>query len=218
MKFTEQTPEEVLINPSAKNFLEVLDATQTWKENQIDVGNRFYRGPLSNNLTFMKKRLEGDYGFPDIPTDFPKDVMDALLLNAKDINALRGSKAGLKLWLWCLTFGDITVDDSLFAPVPEFIQLSDPYSGFVSKIDPEYPATASDPDLYLFADMSMYGNNILTVDISTMYYNHASIPDYINTHIKKYLTFVTSGAVITINFTNGVYTTNAEPYQYFVIP
>jgi hypothetical protein len=218
MKFRDQIPEDLFENPYLEKFITLLDELNNYKQSIINKSLRFYRSPLNTNTYFLKRRLEDDYGFPTIPIDFPKDVMDALLLNAEDINAMRGSIQGLRTWLWCLTFGNIVIDDSLFYPVTEFISLSDQQKGFVSKTDPLYPNTPQDPDLFLFDDLNQFGTSILNITIDTMYHNHPSIPTYINTHIKKYLTFVTSNAVINVTLNPGVYVTNTDPYQYFVKP
>lgn len=217
MNFRERIPSEILRNPPVDKFVTVLDETNTYKQQEMQKAFRFYRSPLNTNLKFLIKRLE-DEGFPPIPADFPKDVLDALLLNYEDINALRGSRQGLELWLWCLTFGAITIDDSAFMPVNQFIMLSSPTNGFLSRFSPNVVTTPGAPDLFLFDDISQFGTSILIVDIVTKYDTNTSIINYINTHIKKYLTFVTSSATITVNFTNGPYVTNTFPHQYFVLP
>jgi len=218
MNFTSQTPDEILENPPAKKLLTVLDGVEEYKTIEIAKALRFYRSPINFNLTSLRKQLNDDYGFPTIPADFPKDVIDALKLNAEDINALRGSKIGLTLWLWCLTFGTITVDDSLFFPIPQYLILDSLTNGYLDQFAPNVttnPPTI--PNLFLFDDVSQNGQTTIVIDIATVYYNHPSIPTYITQHIKKYLTFVTSNAVITVNFTNGTYTTNTFPYPKFVI-
>lgn len=219
MNFTDQTPNDVLQNPFAEKLLKVLDGTHDYKQQQIAYANRFYRSAIFTQPKFLRARLEEHYGFPALPDDFPLDVLQALTLNAEEINALRGSKQGLLLWLWCLTFGNITVVDTYFQPIPEFIQLSDPINGFVSKFFPLYLSTSLSPDLFLFDDMSQFGQSILQVDIDTKYdTTPASILTYINTHIKKYLTFVTGNASITVTLHPGVYTQYGEVYPYFMKP
>lgn len=218
MNFSTETPDEILENPYAAKLITVLDKLEDYKQSELDKALRFYRSPTNFNLSYLQKRLNKDYGFPTIPADFPKDVLDALLLCAEEINALRGSKQGLQLWLWCLTFGAITIDDSQFYPLPQFLTLDDPQLGFLDQFSPNVATNPpAIPDLFLFDDYSQYGQTTLIIDIDTKYFNHPSIPLYINTHIKKYLTFVTTNAVITITFNNGVYNTNPFPYQKFVI-
>lgn len=216
MKFKSQIPDDIFINPFAEKFVTVMDEADTFKQAAIHKAHRFYRSPTNTNLPFLIKRVE-DAGFPSIPSDFPKDVLDALLLNANDINALRGSKIGLRLWLWCLTFGVISVDDSAFYPIDEFIQPEEiATNGYIDEFIPNI--LAGGLELFLFDDLTQFGVSTLIVNIDTKYWNHVNIVAYINENIKKYLTFTTGISSITINFSVGVYTPHSHPYQYFVNP
>lgn len=218
MNYSSQTPDEIKVNPNAEKFLKVLDGVEEYKQIEVDKALRFYRSPVNFNNLFLRKRLNFDYGFPTIPADFPKDVLDALLLNANDINALRGSKIGLHLWLWCLTFGNITINDTGFYPLPQYLLLDTLDLSYLDQFTPNVATNPpSIPDLFLFDDVSQMGQTILTIDIVTKYDTHPSIPAYITTHIKKYIGFVTSNALITINFTNGPYVTHSLPYQKFTV-
>lgn len=219
MTYTDQTPEEIPNeNPFAKKLLSVLDGVESYKQEEIDLAMRFYRSPVNFNLPFIQKELNSTYAFPSIPVDFPKDVVDALKLGAEDINALRGSKIGLEFWLWCLTFGAITVDDSAFYPLPQYLLLDTVDLSYLDQFTPNVATSPPTiPDLFLFDDISQMGQSVLTIDIATKYYNHPSIPAYITAHIKKYIGFVTSNAIITINFNPGVYNTHSFPYQKFVV-
>ena len=219
MNYTSQIPEEIPNeNPYARKLMAVLDGVEDYKQSEIDTALRFYRGPINFNLLFLRKELNLTYGFPTIPADFPKDVLDALKLSAEDINATRGSKIGLELWLWCLTFGAITIDDVGFYPLPQYLQLDTFDLSYLDQFTPNVATSPpAIPDLFLFDDVSQMGQSVLTIDIATKYDTHPSIPAYITTHIKKYIGFVTSNAVITINFTNGPYTTHPFPYQKFVV-
>jgi hypothetical protein len=136
-----------------------------------------------------------------------------MLLNAQTVMALKGSKLGLKFFLWVLTVGDITVDDSSFYPATDFIRLSDTYYGYVSNIDP-----LASPDLFLFSGSDNFTIQELTIDIATKYDSLTSMQTYIQDHIKKFISFASDSAVITINFTNGPYVVLPEAEQYFVIP
>lgn len=217
MKFRDQIPEDLLINPYADKFVTVLDGANDFKQEEIEKALRFYRPPLSMNTSFAIKKLQ-DLGFPPIPSDFPKDVLDALILNAKDINALRGSKIGLELWLWCLTFGSFVIDDSLFYPFPTAIFPSDPDSGYVSWFSPLITPTVQNPGLFLFSDMADFGVGQIDIQITTKYDAFASITQYIDDHIREYLTFTDQSTIINITYINGPYVTHAFPHQYFVKP
>jgi hypothetical protein len=218
MNYTGQTPDEIPNeNPSAKKLLTVLDGVEDYKQSEIDLALRFYRPPVNFNLAWMRKQLVQTYGFPTIPADFPKDVLDALMLCARDINALRGSKIGLELWLWCLTFGANVIDDTNFYPLPQYLQLDTVDLSYLDQFTPNVATNPpAIPDLFLFDDVSQMGQTVLSIDINSKYYNHPSIPLYITTHIKKYLGFVTSNASITINFGIGIYNPHTFPYQKFV--
>lgn len=218
MNYTSQTPDEIKVNPNAEKFLKVLDGMEEYKQIEVDKAHRFYRSPVNFNHLFLRKRLNFDYGFPTIPADFPKDVLDALLLNANDINALRGSKIGLHLWLWCLTFGNITINDTGFYPLPQYLLLDTLDLSYLDQFDPNVATNPpAIPDLFMFEDVSQFGQTTMTITIQTKYELHPSIPTYITTHLKKYLTFVTSNASIAIAFGPGVYNTNTFPYQKFTV-
>lgn len=217
MKFRSQAPDEIFVNPFADKYVTTLDELDEFKQLEIFSANKMYRPPVCFNYKWLRNHLEKNYGFPTIPTDFPKDVLDALYLNAEKIYKLRGSRVGFKLWLWCLTFGNIAVNETGFYPIPEYIILDDIVNGYLDKFDPEIPSGPGDPDMQLFDDLNQSGVSAIAVTIATKYSAHVNIKKYITDHVKEYLTFMTTGAVITLTFNPGVYNTYTEPYQYFVV-
>ncbi len=212
MKFRNRIPENILLeNPNADKFVTVLDKLNEFKELEVLKHSRFYRSVLLTDYKFLKKRIE-NYGYPPIPGDFPISVLYNMILNADAVMSLKGTKLGLEYWLWVMTEGEVTVDDSAFYPQGEHIILSDLVDGYVSHFDP-----LETPDLFLFSDISDFGTQVLTIDIETPHSAITSLENYINDNIKDFISFVSDSATITINFTSGPYVPYAKPYQYFVI-
>lgn len=213
MNFRDSTPEQVFINPNADSFISVLDGLKTYEDLALKKACRFFHPAISTNLDFLRKKV-ADYGYPPVPEDFPKDVLDALILNAKYNMDLRGSLEGLELWLWCLTFGEITIDASGFYPQPDYILLSDIYYGYASHVSPIDAVTYN---LYLFTGTDNFGDQEIVIDIVTKYSSNDSIKDYIEANIREFLMFTADDTTITINYTNGPYVTLDTPYQYLTI-
>lgn len=211
MKFRDHIPPSVLENYEVDRLIQVLDELQTYKEISL---YKVERGQtvVGDNLSYLRKRLE-DYGHPPIPEDFPKEVVDALLLNSANIMRLKGSRLGLRLWLWCLTFSEPVIDDSSFYPIPSYIILGDHQSnGFVSHLSVDFGY-----DLYLFSGNAIdFGNSVLLVELPTKYHYMKSLRQYINDNIRKFLSFVSEDADIQVSFSPGSYTSFDEAYPYFV--
>lgn len=212
MQFRNSIPEEIFTNPFADKIVSVLDLLKTFKEEELFEAAKFYHPILSADLRALRVLIE-DLGYPPVPDDFPKEILDNMILNAQHVNALKGSKLGLKYWLWVLTVGDVTIDDSAFYPVSNYIRPSDDYYGYVSNVSP-----LGTPDLYLFDGAANFGSQTLDVSIDTPYHTLTSLEAYINEHIEKYISFVSEGSTINIVLNAGSYTTFDAPYQYFVIP
>lgn len=213
MNFSDQAPDGLNISVNWQKLIKVFDELTLYKNKEFHKLQRFYRPPLLTNLNYLRK-LVFELGYPKVPTDFPKEILDAMRLNAENVMALKGSRMGLPYWLWVMTFGNISVDDSNFYPHSDYIILSDEERGYVSHT-PENDADF-DPPLYLFSDAANFGNQELIINIETKYYNLASLEEYLNTHIKEFIHFVDANAVITITLSPGVYTPYDKPYQYFV--
>jgi hypothetical protein len=222
MSFRKFIPEQVFRNSNADNFVKVLDGIEEEKTAIIEKSFRSLKTPLDTNLEWLRKRCE-EYGYPKVPFDFTKEQLDAMLLNVENVMALKGSKMGLYYWLWTLTFGKITIDDSQFYPKGRYIIPNDFGFGYVSHVYlPTTPIPIPAPQitytLYLFSDVLDFGKQKLTVTIETKYWNKQSMRDYITDNFRKFVSFIDQNAEIVITFLPGVYNTYSEPYQPFVIP
>lgn len=212
MSYRKEIPEVLFEdNTPLDNFVKVLDGVEEYKVGEIEKSARFLKTPLLSDLLWLRKKAE-DYGYKNLPNNLVKEQLDALILNANDIMACKGSYEGLYLWLWSLTFGNITINSISFFPLPNYIQLSDLTYGFVSEINPVNNTT-----LYLFSGVGNFGSSVLDVVINTKYYLQPNLKEYIENHIKDHVGFLDINAVVTITLNNGVYNTSTHPYQYFVI-
>lgn len=211
MKYSNQIPANLLDNPNAGKLVRVLDELELHKTILLEKALRFYRPILSTDLLWLRRKLE-DYGYPKVPSDFTKEQLDAMLLNVQHVMALRGSKEGLIYFLWVLTFGEITVDDSGLYPQSNYIIPGDTYYGYVSHIQPFNPS-----NLYIFSGVESFGTQTLTVTIKTKYHYMSTLRQYIKDHIREFLNFTDDNVQISITFLPGPYQTYSQPYQLFTI-
>lgn len=213
MQYRNQIPETLLSdNTQLDNFVSVLDGVEVYKTGIVEKAIRFNKAPLLMDLSWLRKKAE-DLGWPPVPADFTKEQLDAMILNAEHVMALKGSKMGGVYWLWAITLGNVTVDDTDFYPQGEFIIPSDDYYGYLSHIQ-----SLQAYDLYLFDDYVDFGTQILLIDIATKYHYQASLREYILTNIKEFISFVPEGWEPTLNITPGPYYAYSEPFEYFLIP
>jgi len=214
MRFKKQIPPFVDTNEHATKFISVLDGMQEYKEALVEDYTRFYNTPLLTNLLFLRKKAEA-YAHPRIPEDFKKEQLDALILNSNDIMALKGSYQGLRLWLWCLTFGNITDNYGDFYPIINYIIPSDEEYGYLSNV---VPPETEPRTLYLFSGADNFGTQSLSISITTKYHWMVSLKKYIEDNIREFIGFTDANTTITIELLPGAYVTNSFPNQYFVIP
>ena len=216
MQFKDHVPPGILNQyPNVENLVKVLDETNSYKQSLLAATETLGK-PVSGNLDYLRQRIEG-YGHPTIPDDFPKEILDSLLLNSAEIMRLKGSKLGLRLWLWCLTFSDFSlgIDDSAFYPKPQYIIPGDvDVAGYVSHVTPLEPY-----NLYLFSgDYQDFGSSTLIIQLPTKYHYMKTLRDYINTHIRKFISFVPENSTTAVVLRPGSYTPFANVNNnYFVI-
>ena len=214
MLFSERIPEVYKRSLNAVKLVKVLDSLEQHKKLLVEKHTRFYNSPLLADKKFLRKKLE-DYKHPAIPEDFHKEQLDALLLNSNDIMALKGSYQGLHLWLWCLTFGNVTNNYADFYPTRDFIVPNevDTY-GYVSNIAP--------PDdfmtLYLFSGVDNFGQQSLSISIDTKYHYMTTLKKYILDNIREFIGFTDANTIITVELYPGIYNSDPFPNPYFVIP
>lgn len=213
MLFSTQIPEKLLESPSAANFVKVLDELQAFKDFTINKANRFYNPVLLTDLKFLRY-LVNDYGYPTVPADFPKEILDNMVLNVENVFKLKGSKMGLDYLLRVLTCGLPIIDDSQFYPKSAYI-IPDDYAEAGYIFSPQdYPFKT----LYLFNGGDYFALRQLVIGISTPYYYLESLKKYIQDNILKFIGFVDANTTVTITFTQGPYVPNPYANQYFVNP
>lgn len=212
MKYREQIPQDLFENPYVDQMVTVMDGTELQKSLIVEKSTRFYRSVVNCDMISLRKRVE-DLNFPPVPHDFPKDILDALILNAAEINRLKGSPKGLELWLWCLTFGSLSIGLSGMYPISNYIKLNDVTEGFLGNTNPPQSKT-----LYLFSGYQNFGSQTVTIAIQTKYHYLIALRTYILQNIRKYLSFTDNNITLNITYTPGTYVTNSNPNQYFVIP
>lgn len=213
MKIRNQIPEDLVPeNENLDRLITVLDGMNAHKEYLVDRHVLYYKSLLIGETSWLKKRLE-DYGFPTIPEDLPKQCMDAMLINARNIMSMKGSDRGLKYFLWCLTFGDVGIDWSNFYPIVDNLTLSEfTGKGFLLDSDPEYTDNVN----YLLSEVEDLSFQILRVGIRSIYWNNPVVIKYINDNIRKFLNFTEDTFVFELSLSPGEYKRYEEPYWYFV--
>lgn len=209
MRYSTQIPEKARSTPNAEAFVKVLDETQLYKNSVIHKASRFYNPVLLTQLPFLRK-FQDEFGWPTVPADFPKKILDNMYLNEENVFRLKGSKLGLEYWLRVLTCGDCFIDDSTFFPVLSYIILDDINNGYLSS-DIMWPNSM----LYLFDGDTSFNPRYLNISIRTPYYNLESLKTYILTHIYKFIGFVDPNTHINIEFIYGPHRKNPHAFYYF---
>lgn len=208
MLYSKQIPEAFQLSPDSQDFIKVLDGLQQYKDGIIFKSTRIYNPVLLTNRGFMRKFLK-EFGWPDIPEDFPKKILDNMYLNAEHVFRLQGSKIGLEYLLRVLTCGSITIDDQDFFPKSSYIILDDLDYGYLFT-ETDYPKNI----LYLYDGEDSFLPRFLTIGIKTPYWYLQSLKDYINTNIYRFIGFTDANTTLTITFEEGDFVKNilANPY------
>lgn len=199
-------------NVNLNGFVNVLDALHKYKGVAINNHSFYYKSLLSFEKSWLKKRLE-DYGYPEIPIDLPKESMEALLINSRNVMYLKGSDLGLKFFLWSLTFGDVDIDWEEFYPQGDILFLSE-YAGRGHLLADEPDTT--DFVNYLTSNEEDVGNQVLTISIATPYWNNSIVENYIRDNIRNFINFTDDSFVLNLELTQGPHVVIPEPYWYFV--
>lgn len=208
MLFSDFVPEGLKVHTPVENFLKVLDGLQFYKEQEIYKSTRIYNAVLNTNLAHLRKVLSR-YGYPEIPEDFPKEILDNMYLNAENVFRLQGSKMGLDYLLRVLTCGEPTINDADFYPKASYIIPGDLDAGYLFAPQ-DYPLNT----LYLYSGVDNYLPRFLYISIATPYHNLQSLKKYIETNIYRFITFTDENTTVSITLTEGAYVRNpyAEPY------
>lgn len=179
MLFSHSIPEHVFENPHTKAFISVLDALQEYKQEVISQAIRTLNVPLCTDEKWLRKYLK-DSGFSDIPSGFPIEPMQQMLLNADTIMSLRGSYIGLELLVSVCALGEVSVDASgLLSKVLVVFPSSTEY-GFITD--------SNDTDhLYLADNTGIAVDSQLSITVSSFYFDgdHEKEMDAIRSYLDK---------------------------------
>ena len=212
MLYSDKIPEALKETNNTEKFVKVLDELQKFKEVQLFRSSRLWNPVLLTNLVWYKKILE-EYGWPTIPYDFPKEILDNMWLNSENVFALAGSNLGLDYLLRVLTCGLPIINSSQFIPKPSYVIPNDLDAGYFFSTQ-DYPNKI----IYLYNGVDIFLNAGLAIQIQTPYYQLQSLKDYITKNIYKFIGFVDINTVVNITFVNGPYVPNPYANQYFVNP
>lgn len=159
-----------------------------------------------NNMDskYCRKILE-EMGYPPIPSDFPKRILDSLFLNAGAIFRMKGSIRGLDYFIRAITRG-----------LPEIT--------YINPVQVNYYMIPSDLLLGYFTDSENYSyffngfnssDTSLTIHVKTPYANLISLKTYLEKHIKKFILFIPDESQINITFEQDIHYRIPYNYQYF---
>lgn len=206
MRFKDRIPEAALQGGSSERFVDLLDALNDYKFSEISKSVKLHNPVLFLDRKWMAMQL-GDYGVY-VPETLPVQVLQQYLLNVDTITGLRGSKAGIALWLSVISLGEAIVDDSNFYGFPTFLLLD-------SNVQGSLPSDSEDVGYFLVSDSShLTPPTSLTLEVRSRYFNGSYpeeskvIRDYIQSNIKSQIGF-SEGTVINLTFA-----TRAEFYYH----
>lgn len=209
LSFKTSIPDEVLAYPATSKYITILDLLYTHKKSLIDKAHRVYNPVLLTDLNYLRKNVN-EQGYPQVPFEFPKVILDNMYLCAEDVMALMGSKIGLDYLLRVLTCGVPTIDDTNFYPKEDYIILSDLVNGFL-------PAESDfmDDVFYLFDGVLNFAGGVMTISIATPFWDFQPLKDYINNNIRRFVGFSDAFNIITIDFVPGPFVQNPYMFNYF---
>lgn len=176
--FANSIPEVVLQNPATAQFVEVLDKTNEYKRDIMATALRANSFGVLTDRKVIHRHL-ADFGI-SLPFDYPMEILMQVLLNADTFCGTRGSKIGLEFFLSVLTLGEVTIDDSNFYKMPDYLILDSLTNGYVAEHDDR-------PYFNLISDeSSLTATQDLGIVIESKYFN-GSYPDE-SAIIEEYLT------------------------------
>lgn len=196
-----------------EDFMTVLDGVYDFKRDVVRRASRIYCPPLSMNTAYLRKAAQ-NLGWPTVPDDFSKLVLDAMILNAEGVFSQAGTYQGLDYWLRVLTQGEPVYEGALL-PKERYIVLHDSLRGYFSGAS-NWDGTGF---LSLFSGAAtdvVAGSLALT--IATPYWQLASLKTYIEQTLRQILGFTGDHTVLTVTLTEGPYVVNPYANSYFVNP
>lgn len=211
MLYSRQIPELLSEqNPYLAGLVKVLDGLEAYKQAQLLKSSRFYNPVLLTNRDFLRKLAE-ELGWPSVPFDFPKEILDNMILNAERIWALKGSNLGFEILLRALTCGEPTVTSSAFFPETDFIILDELNQGYL----PDSEMISAGEQLYLFEDFTQFQSGTLSVSVATPYEGLESLKTYIQTNLPRFVGFIDEDTTITITYSLGPHVPNPHAFSFF---
>lgn len=179
-----------LQNSNAEKFAEVLDKLNEYKQVEIANSLRIYNPILVFDSKWLIKRLT-DYGF-HIPTGYPWQPLQQILLNIYNILGLKGTANGLKLMLSVLTLGEVTLDTSKFNRAWHYISPDDENYGFITGDNSELS------QLYLVNGTDDFTpNTSLGITIKTTYSDNTLVKNYVESLIPSWVPMAESVKIST---------------------
>lgn len=180
---------DFLVGTAAYKFAEVIDGVNQFKQTEIANALRIYNPILATSPLWLAKRLT-DYGF-FIPTDYPWQPLQALLMNVHSVTRLKGTELGLKNLLQLLTLGTVTID----------------LSKFIADVTAIYPDNLDGFGVITGDDYSLVQNypvdkietfqppTEINITINSVYYDNKVVKDYIEKLIPEWLVIAPNNKV-----------------------
>lgn len=188
MSFSSSIPNRLQEHYAVMEFMSVMDGLQNVKTEIIAEAFRVYNYALISDRKWLLKLLS-DFGVSDIPFDYPMQILQQYLLNADTVLRTRGSKIGIELYCSLLSFGEVSVDDSLFYVPSKFLLLDSPDQGYIT-------GDTEARRCYLTEDSNVIDTNgPLLITIRSRYFNGdlqneaKVIKGYLSRSIVKWLPF-----------------------------
>jgi hypothetical protein len=209
--FRNTVPDELRTLENIEGYFTVLDGLHDDKQQEMRRALRVFCPPLLTNLAYLRLRAE-DVGWPQVPIDFPKEILDAMVLNAEGVFSLAGTYKGLDYWIRVLTQG-APAFSGVFLPTERYIVPDDVNRGFLS--DDTWNGTFW---LRLFsgADDDVTAGT-LHVQVATPYWELDSLEVYLNDTFRQMLGFTSPLTDLKITLIEGPYVPNPHANQFFVI-
>lgn len=196
MRFKDRIPEKALQGGMSERFVDLLDSLNDYKFSEISKSVKSYNPVLFLNKKWIVLQLR-DYGVY-VPEELPVQILQQYLLNVDTITGLRGSRAGIELWLSVLSLGEVTVIDDNFYNYPTFLLLDSIQQGKLA-------SDSEDIGFYLVSDTTHLESPVSIDLIIQSKYFDGTYPDerivienYIRNNIDNQLGFSEQK---TINFT-----------------
>lgn len=198
---------------SPEAFLKVLDGVYDFKRDVVRKASRIYCPPLAMNTAYLRKAAQ-DLGWPTVPEDFSKLVLDAMILNTESVFSQAGTYRGIDHWLRVITQGEPTYAGRLL-PKELYIVLNDSLRGFFSGSD-NWDGTHF-LSLFSGSPVDVIPGN-LAIQIATPYAAQLSVKTYLEQTIRQMIGFTNDLTRLTVTLVPGPYVVNPYANPYFVNP